>query len=158
MNEPLTYEDFISQVGEAMPLDSPFRISDRDSEPMKTEEVKTANKDFQFEDIEIGKIYVFWSNWDTWFLSPTSIREEDYYSVYWCYYNPGPESWEDTSNGKIIPKAQSDGEDLCGAWEDYVWSGKRWKVLIDPLSFKDDPLSFKDVFINWDKLPRGDKQ
>ena len=146
MNEPLTYEDFISQVEEAMSLDSPFRILDRDSEITTNEEVKTTNSNFQFKDIEIGKIYVFWSGWDTWFLSPTSILDESDYSVYWCYYYPKSESrvWE------VTPDGQSHEKDLCGGWGNYVWSGSRWKVL-------NDTPPFKDAFINWDKLPRGRK-
>ena len=127
MNEPLTYEDFISQVEEAMSLDSPFRILDRDSEITTNEEFKTTNSNFQFKDIEIGKIYVFWSGWDTWLLSPTSILDESDYSVYWCYYYPKSESrvWE------VTPDGQSHEKDLCGGWGNYVWSGSRWKVLND---------------------------
>ncbi len=122
MNEPLTYEDFISQVKEAGPSFS-LKLND--------EEYRTANENFQFKDIEIGKIYVFWDRQATWFLSPTQIESINEYSVYWCRYSAPA-----TFSRKAIQ---------CGAWRGHVWNGRRWKVLNTPPSF-----------LNWNNLPWSD--
>ena len=146
LNLPMTYEDFISQVEEAMPLDSPFRILYRNSKPMANEEVKTANDDFQFKDIEVGKIYVLWKGEDTWFLTPSSFLDENAYSLYWCYYN--------NAYGQVTPVGQSGGAQALRVVMrvlGWLWIGSRWKVL-------NDTPPFKDAFINWDKLPWGGKK
>ena len=152
MNKPLTYEDFISQVKAAMPLDSPFRYANHqtwpnthESDREENKEYRTANKDFQFKDMEIGKIYVFWNRWDTWFLSPYTITSKSYYSVYWCSYTP-----LDSKRSPIpIPDDESGGEDECAGWDSYVWNGQRWKVLNIP------PFTH-ETFLNWIQPPWGE--
>ena len=148
MNEPLTYEDFKSQVEAAMPRDSPFRYAEGLEE---NEEFRTANENFQFKDMEIGKIYVFWNSRDTWFISLYSTTGK-YYSVYWCFYRALSNSA--TRNRSIpipMPDDESGGEDECYDWEGYVWDGPRWKEL-------NATHPFKDALINWENLPWSDKQ
>ncbi len=127
MNEPLTYEDFISQVEGAVDFaDSPLREADK------------ANSDFQFEDMEIGKIYVFWAHESAnlWFMTPSVIQDINNYSVSWCYYNihdatPG---WSKQSGGPV----------RCDSWGGYVWSYKMWRVLENNIF---------NAFINWNENP-----
>ena len=132
MNEPLTYEDFISQVKAAMPRDSPFRYANSDMGLEENEEFRTANENFQLKDMEIGKIYVFWNNRDTWFISLYS-KTDKYYSAYWCLYRVWETFTEHQRSPIPIPDDESGGEDEDLEWEgSYVWNGQRWKVLNIP--------------------------
>jgi len=146
-NSPLTYEDFISQVKEAMPLDSPLRTEFvlKYQEGLYFDNNK-ANSDFKFEDIEVGKIYAFWPSksqpkWEIWFMTPYDIQNERNYSVYWCYYSrPG---------GGITK--QSGGVDPCNRWVGYIWNAKRWKVI-------ENNIPPFNAFINWNETPLEVKQ
>ncbi len=146
-NSPLTYEDFISQVKEAMPLDSPFRVTP--TEGVITEFDK-ANTNFKFKDIEVGKIYAFWPHnavnrlgmMKIWFMTPSDIHNINNYSVYWCFYS---------RPGKGITKQSADAYPTfpgpkCNSWGGYVWSGKRWKVL-------ENNIPPFNSFINWHENP-----
>ena len=59
----MTYEDFISQVEKAMPPDSPLRLKFlwNGNEQLWDEQMENvnANSNFEFKDMEVGKIYVF---------------------------------------------------------------------------------------------------
>ncbi len=140
-NSPMTYEDFISQVKEAMLPDSPFRVTSAGNQSSFSEAGK-ANSDFKFEDIEVGKIYVFWVSMSPetnhlWFLTPHTLHNEHDYSVYWCYYS--------TPRGRMNEHSGSRNWVLsgykCSSWSDYIWGGgRRWKVLGNNLL---------NAFINW---------
>ena len=145
MNEPMTYDDFISQVEEAMLPDSPFRVTSAGNQSSFTE-FETANSNFKFKDIEVGKIYVFWVSINPktnhlWFLTPHTLHNEHDYSVYWCYYS--------TPKGRMNEHSGSRNWVLsgykCSSWSDYIWGGgRRWKVLGNNIS---------NVFINWNENP-----
>jgi len=140
-NSPLTYEDFISQVKEAMLPESPFRVTSEGNQ-LSFSGADKANSDFKFEDIEVGKIYAFWpsSNNHLWFLTPYDIQNEYDYSVYWCYYTKPTEGMAETNSGD---------EYKCGDWIGHIWSGNKWKVLGNNLF---------NPFINWNENPFEVKQ
>ena len=145
-NSPLTYEDFISQVEVAMPLDSPFRVTP--TEGVITEFDK-ANTNFKFKDIEVGKIYAFWPNSEAnklgmkeiWFLTPSVIQDIDNYFVYWCYYSRPGEGITKQSSGADYILDTPRGE-RCEGWVGYVWNDRRWKVL-------ENNIPHFNPFINW---------
>ncbi len=138
MNEPMTYGDFISQVERAMLPDSPLRVTSEGNSLIFSGADK-ANSDFKFEDMEVGKIYVFWANGskNLWFLTPHTLHTEHDYSVYWCFYLTPGGTMQENSNFRSW---DSPGY-KCSSWKDYIWGvDRRWKVLGNNIS---------NAFINW---------
>ena len=147
-HSPMTYDDFISQVEVAMLPHSPLQT-----------EFETANSNFKFKDIEVGKIYVFWTSHTSnpsigqiWFISPYNIQNEHNYSLYWCYYATPREGKprEGITKQSRSPDAYG-GPEQHDSWVGYVWSGRRWKVL------ENNILPF-NPFINWKENPLEVKQ
>lgn len=136
-HSPMTYDDFISQVEEAMLPDSPLRV-EIDGNSLTFSVADKANFDFKFEDMEVGKIYVLWSGGSQklWFLTPSVIQDINNYSVYWCYYN--------ILDSKPGISKQSSEAVRCDSWGGYVWSYKMWRVLENNIF---------NAFINWNENP-----
>ena len=133
---PLTYEDFISQVEGAMLPDFPFRVTSAGNQ-FSFSVADNANSYFKFEDIEVGKIYVFWEAVDElghtnhlWFMTPYDIQNEYDYSVYWGYYTE--------RRGEMVGMSKKGYR--ADGWDAKVWSGKRWKVLENNIF---------NAFMNW---------
>ena len=139
---PLTYVDFISQVEGVMLPDSPLRVASESNSLLTFfSGADKANSDFKFEDIEVGKIYVFWVAQDApyqspkrnhlWFMTPYNIQNEHDYSLHWCRYTK--------RTGEM---RESSGLYWADEWDGKIWSGSRWKVLNTP------PFTH-ETFMNW---------
>ena len=69
-NSPITYQDFTSIV---------------ENSDLDADDYETANENFKFTDIEVGKIYVFYSGAQVWFITPIWLRGENDYGMHWSY-------------------------------------------------------------------------
>ena len=131
-NSPITYQDFISIV---------------ENSDLDADDYENANVDFKFTDIEVGKIYVFYSGTQVWFITPCWIAGEYDYGMIWCYL--------DSLQARVARVRfilEGSGNDCikqtCGSWQNHVWSGRRWHVLDTIPHFKyinwtDDPFEVK---------------
>ena len=145
MKETMTYNDFLSEVEKNKELMIKDGLLSTPNQLM-TLQIET-NRKLKFEDLEVGKIYVFWKFKGygdriiekTWFIKPTELKSPKDYSLYWCYYNIKGE----LNRNKIInPAHHSD-------WSGYVWAGKDWLIL-------DSLYPMKQKVINWNNLPWSD--
>jgi len=119
----MNYAEFISTVKDADPSTYWERVKHK------------AHEDFQFTDMEVGKIYVvLTSDGRIWFLTPTFIERIDHYRLLWVNFNP----YGSNKLGKMS-FAKDNGE-VCEGWSDYVWGHRRWIEFDDLPSFD---------YINW---------
>ena len=135
----MKYQDFISVVRDA------------DPETYWEQNKGRAKKNFQFTDIEVGKIYVFrggdtaeitYDSWyNIWFMMPTKIESNQKFRLYWIYYT----KWK----GRVIIGGEADeSESAANTWDHHVWDGKDWLVLDIIPPFK---------YLNWTNNPFGVK-
>ena len=160
----MTYNDFLSEVEknkELMIMDgllsTPNQLAQLKRELRKySHPFHETNRKLKFKDLEVGKIYVFWTFRGfgdgiinkTWFIKPTELKSPEDYSLYWCYYDkfgelntqPMKISKRDS---KIINSVRHKG------WSGYIWASKDWLRL-------DSLYPMKQIIINWNNLPWGD--
>ena len=97
------------------------------------------NNNFQFEDLELGDIYIFTTPYfeddDTfWMMMPIQINSKTDYTVYWRCYGYGYSSEAD--------------EERCRKWGTHLWANRNW-LKVTPsqdtlfINWRDDPFEVK---------------
>ena len=150
----MTYKDFLSEVekNKELMINDGLLSSPNQLASLLIE----TNRKLKFEDLEVGKIYVFWKfkNYGhriinkTWFIKPTELKSPEDYSLYWCYYdkfgklNTQPMKISERDS-KIINSVRHK------RWSGYIWASKDWLRL-------DSLYPTKQIVINWNNLPWSD--
>ena len=157
----MTYKDFLSEVEKNKELMIKGGLLSTPNQLVRlnfTELRKNphpfheTNKSLKFKDLEVGKIYVFWTFRDygdriinkTWFIKPTELKSPEDYSLYWCYYDKIGEL-----KTQPIKIDERDNSVHHKRWSGYIWASKDWLRL-------DSLYPMKQIVINWNNLPWSD--
>ena len=149
----MTYNDFLSEVEKNKELMIKDGLLSTPNQ-ITTLQIET-NRKLKFEDLEVGKIYVFWTFRGygdriikkTWFIKPTELKSPEDYSLYWCYYNIIGELNRQSQTSYISSKIINSVRHK--RWSGYVWASKDWLIL-------DSLYPMKQKVINWNNLPWSD--
>ena len=136
----MTYEDFISAVKKYL---KSSQVALSETSP------NNINSDFSVNDIEVGKIYMVWTEkygWGkqmVWFVTPHERIVGDKVKLYWCAGYV-----KDLKRGGINFMVDNQVDIWWDEqrWHDFTWAKGDWVEIS----------SIKNDFINWNQLPWGD--